>query len=141
MTTEEFIRVVKSLGHYDGHTWIDFEIMPGIVCSLLEEFTEIGREEALVALAAEGLDCWNERYAEKVRKYFGPRFFVVKGNGARRRYWSINREWKDSFSNATRFDSDDQARKTFARECGTSPGHDEVLAVAYPEWTSCENLP
>lgn len=141
MTKEEFVRIIKSLSHYSRHSWIDFEILPDIACSVLEEFPELDKEEALRALDSEVDDVWEPGFSDRVRKFFGPRFFIVKGKGGARRYWANNRKWNTSITDATRFDSGDEARNSFARECGAPPPEDAVLAVAYPEWTSCENLP
>lgn len=153
MTIDDFVRTVSALAaEYSDHTWIDFDIVPGIAITLLEEFPEIDREVALRRLNFEDPEGWRRSYAEEIQTYFGPRCFVVVEQGGRRRYWnSHSRELVERMEDAIRFDNEKSAAMASERECGPLDGpHKDpryegafvtIERVDYPEWTKCENRP
>jgi hypothetical protein len=151
MNADDMVRAIGILSQtYGGHTWIDFDIVPGIAVALLEEFDHLDREAVLFALDADPPDGWSSKAAGRVRTHFGPRCFVVVQRDGVRRYWNSNtRGLVDRFEDAIRFDDEKEAFEISDREQGPLGGKNPdyegavvtIERVEYPEWTRCENPP
>lgn len=150
MNAEDMVRSIRVLSEsYGGHTWIDFDIVPGIAAALLEEFEHIDREAVLTALEADPPEGWNEDTADEVRRHFSPRCFIVVQRDGIRRYWNSERKsLVDRLEDAVWFRNEAEACRVSERECGPldgphkDPVYDGAVVtierVDYPEWTRCE---
>jgi len=151
MNADDMVRAIAVLSEtYGGHSWIDFDIVPGIAVALLEEFPNVDREEVLAKLDAVSPDGWKKGSTDRVRKHFGPRCFIIVEKGGLRRYWNSDRRALfDQLEDATRFEDEEEAIQVSKREGGPVGSEDaqyldavvKIERIEYPEWSRCENLP
>jgi hypothetical protein len=146
MDEKTFLRVARALiERYADDTWIDYDIVPSILICLFKEFPAVSRKVALDTLDRKPPCGWRKERRCKVDEYFGPRFFVALDptpNNKKRLYWqmgdrhpvSFRKNWKD----ATRFDSEEEAKRSMEREGLVASGRLSVVSVAYPAWTQCK---
>ena len=156
MDIESFVRVARALIYrYHGDTWIDYDIVPSMVITLLEEFPEIDRKAVLDHLDEDASESgWSSAHRKEVEDYFKPRFFVTVKNPENGNYLYWRSEWRDLVpdrSKATRFKTDEEARKAI-RECigmgvplvdhgdyvKAATGPFEIVSIDYPAWIECE---